>query len=522
MARRPSTASPSLHLGALALIVAAGAIAATLLHRHGHTQGDDFALYLRQAQSLFQGNPAEIVADNRFSVLNSGPGFSPMAYPWGWPLLLSPFVQFWGLDYDRLKLVVVATMCVWLVLYYGIVRRRAGTAVALGTTAVLASAPAYLTHTDQLISEFPYLASIGLVLWWYDRTRSRGPLIASPAPALFILGALASLAFNVRREGIVLLFVIAAVHVGELVVAAAARAKGSGDGDASGRVEGLVGVVRDRCRAILTPYAGFVGATVGFQMLLPTTLLPDNGNSRSFIPDRLSDAPAVIARQLGLGLNHSLGMVVVALAIVGAALGTRRRPSLDGPLVVLTIMSALLISTHFRLIDRYWFQVTPWVLYFAAVAVWETARLLLRRRPSLVIAVAVVPLLALVVAHAIVLPGDISAARDFNADGRTQFGPAHPDVIPIFEAVEAVTPPDAVIAFYRARTMTLLTDRSSIQTTTLATMQRSADFFAQRRTSDYSQVKLTRAEAEDLGFEEVWRDDTWILWRLPANAGQGP
>ncbi len=504
------------------MIVAVGAIAAVLLHRHGHTQGDDFALYLRQAQSLFQGNPAEVVADNRFSVLNSGPGFSPMAYPWGWPLLLSPFVQFWGLDYDRLKLVVVAAMCVWLVLYFGIVRRRTGTAIALGSTAVLATAPAYLSHTDQLISEFPYLAAIGLVLWWYDRTRERGPLIGSQVSALLILGALASAAFNVRREGVVLLFVIAAVQLVEIVAAGRTRTDDTERGPVVGLVERMVGEIRAGWRRVLAPYAGFVAATVGFQLLLPTTLLPDNGNSRSFIPDRLSDAPAVIARQLGLGLNHSLGMVVIALAVIGAVLGTRRRPSLDGPLVVLTVMSALLISTHFRLIDRYWFQVTPWVLYFAVVAVLEVSRWLLRQRAGIATAIAVVPLIALVVAHTIVLPGDIANARDYNADGRTQFGPAHPDVIPIFDAVSSITPPDAVIAFYRARTMTLMTDRRAIQTTSLPVMQRSADFFAQRRTSNYSQVKLTSAEAEDLGFEEVWRDDTWILWRLPPDAGQGP
>jgi hypothetical protein len=308
----------------------------------------------------------------------------------------------------------------------------------------------------------------------------------------------------------------------ELVAGGRTRARSSGRRALAGVVDGTLGEVRHSWRRVLAPYVGFVAATVGFQLLLPTTLLPDNGNSRAFIPDRLSDAPAVIARQLGLGLDHSLGMVVIAMAVVGAVLGTRRRPSFDGPLVVLTVMSALLISTHFRLIDRYWFQVTPWVLYFAAVAVLEVARWLLRQRAGVAIAVAVVPLIALAVAHTIVLPGDISEARDFNADGRTQFGPAHPAVSPIFDAVSAITPADSVIAFYRARTMTLMTDRQAIQTTTLATMQRSADFFAQRRTSDYSQVKLTAAEAEDLGFEEVWRDGTWILWRLPANAGQGP
>ena len=111
---------------------------AVLLHRNGHTQGDDFALYLRQARSLFDGDVAQVVADNRFTVINSAGAFSPIAYPWGWPLLLSPFVHLWGLDYDRLKLLEVACFCVWLVLVHGIVRRRAGRLLALAVTAVVA------------------------------------------------------------------------------------------------------------------------------------------------------------------------------------------------------------------------------------------------------------------------------------------------------------------------------------------------------------------------------------------------
>ena len=49
------------------------------------TQGDEFALYLRQARSIFDGDIADVVADNRFSVLYSTGRFSPYAYPWGWP-----------------------------------------------------------------------------------------------------------------------------------------------------------------------------------------------------------------------------------------------------------------------------------------------------------------------------------------------------------------------------------------------------------------------------------------------------
>ena len=151
---------------ALAAVVVVGALLAILLHRNGHNQGDDFALYLRQARSLFDGDTAQVVADNRFAVLNSDRGFSPIAYPWGFPLLLAPFVHLWGLDYDRLKLVEVACFCAWIVLAHGIVRRRAGRWVAIAIAAVLATAPALLAHTDQLLSEYPHAMVLAVWIWW--------------------------------------------------------------------------------------------------------------------------------------------------------------------------------------------------------------------------------------------------------------------------------------------------------------------------------------------------------------------
>ena len=48
-----------------------------LLHRNGHAQGDDFALYLRQARSIFDGDIGAVVADNRFAVLNSDRAVQP-------------------------------------------------------------------------------------------------------------------------------------------------------------------------------------------------------------------------------------------------------------------------------------------------------------------------------------------------------------------------------------------------------------------------------------------------------------
>ena len=96
--------------------------------------------------------------------------------------------------------------------------------------------------------------------------------------------------------------------------------------------------------------------------------------------------------------------------------GCIRRPRLDVPLAALTVLSAVAVSTHFRMVGRYYFQVLPWVLYFAAAAIVAAVPASLPRGASRRLApvVAAVPLLFLVGVHLAVLPGDIADARDFD------------------------------------------------------------------------------------------------------------
>jgi len=470
------------------------------LHRNGHTQGDDFALYLRQARSIFDGDVGQVIADNRFAVLNSDSGFSPEGYPWGWPLVLSPFVHLWGLDYDRLKLITVALFVAWVVLLFGIVRRRLGRWAALGVTAVIATSPAYLLHTDQLISEYAFFVSVALVIWWCDRMQRDADVIGAGRHRLVVLGVLMAVAFNVRREAMVLVAVVAVLQLVALLTAA----------DRSRLLPRVRERIRADWRSIVTPYASFVACVVLFQLLLPTALLPDNGNSRSFLKDRLGEVPSTLTRQLNLGVHPLVGILILLVAAVGAVIGIRRRPSLDAPLVVLAVSTSFILGTHLRQVERYWLQVTPWVVYFVTVALVELGRAFggHRRWASVIVAV---PLVVVVAAHLVILPGRVSDARDFDQAGGWQFGPSNPAVDPVYDAVLAVTPADSIVAFYRARTMTLLTDRRSFQTRDLDRILRSADYYAERRNSTYWQPKL---DADHEGLVEVWSDQRWILWEV--------
>ena len=166
-----------------------------------------------------------------------------------------------------------------------------------------------------------------------------------------------------------------------------------------------------------------------FQLLVPTMLFPDNGGGGEFVGARIGDYTGALTVQLGLGRHPALGVVIILLAVAGMIVGCLRRPRLDVPLAALTVLSALAVSTHFRMVDRYYFQVAPWVLYFAAAAIVAVVGLARDGRVRrLAPAVAAVPLLYLVAVHAVVLPDDVTAAQDFDRSGRQQVGPTDPSV----------------------------------------------------------------------------------------------
>jgi hypothetical protein len=441
-------------------------------------------------------------------VLHSGAPFSPIAYPWGWPLVLAPFVFWWGLDYDRLKLLEVAAFCAWMLLVHGIVRRRAGRGPAIAVVAVVASTPILLAHTDELLSEYPQAVAVAVFVWWLDRTRCRHDWTAASTGELLGLGALGAVAFHFRRESLVLVGVIAAAQLVDAVPAWR-----------TGR--------RVTWRVLATPYVGFAAVAFAPQLVLPSTVIPDDNGGAGYLLSRLGDYTGVLPEQLGFGRHPVVGVTIWVLVAVGVVVGSARRPALDVPLATLMILFALAVSTHFRMVGRYYFQLVPWVVYFALVAVMAITRAVASWAPDVartprgrraVTAVALVPLLVVCLSHAVVLQEDIAEARAF--DGKTQVGPAHPLFEPVFAVVRLVTPPDAVVAFMRARTMTLLTGRRSLQTMSLDDVIRSADWFAQLKGTTFSQPSPTATEARASGLVLVWQDANWILWRVARRAGE--
>src|SRR5512139_2569802 len=108
----------------LLLVLLASAILSFSILTRGHLWWDDFASYVMQAQSLLDGSPRAFIEHNRFTIQNSSYPPGPVAYPWGFPMLLAPVLAIFGLKVLALKLVNTAFYVVFLTAFYILARLR--------------------------------------------------------------------------------------------------------------------------------------------------------------------------------------------------------------------------------------------------------------------------------------------------------------------------------------------------------------------------------------------------------------
>ena len=471
------------------VLVAAWAIG---VHRNGHTWGDDFTLYLRQAKSLLDGNVGQVISDNHFNVDNAAkPGFSPYVYPWGWPILLAPFYRLFGLDYERLKLVEVACFVGFLLGFHAVIRRRMQQWMAFTTVAFVGTTLVYLQHTGQLVSELPYMLFVGITLWYLDRLRHEQTLDAATRRQLILLGMLAMFVFNIRREG---LAIVAAIGVAQLL-------------DLRGRWRQV------NWQHVATPFISFGVSVVLLQFLLPSALAPeytDSGLHQTWAKLGGSFRTS-FSRQLGFPSLAGLGLLlVVLLVLAGVIVRLWQSPRTDAPLLVFAAGSLTIVGMIPAIADRYTMAVTPFAVYFAVQAI---AALPLPRTAGPWLAVAATGVLTL--AHLTELPSSVRDAQAFNDTGQVVDGPEAPYARAAFTAVRTYTHQDDVVAFFKARVLTFYTNRRAVQSSDLDVVRQRADYFMSRTGSAFSQPAVSDAEAAEMGWVKVWSDETWVLWRLP-------
>ncbi len=192
----------------LALIILAAIALSFAMLTRGHPWWDDFASYVMQARAILNGDMGEFVRRNAFTVQNSSYPPGPVAYPWGYPLLLAPVVAIFGIHALALKLVGIAFYALFLVVFYLLARTRLTEGESLLLTGVLAVNPMLLLANDLILSDIPFLAvsTLGVLLieWRIRGSSSRAAAYRDP-----VLGAVIFLATFLRTNGILLFIPLA-------------------------------------------------------------------------------------------------------------------------------------------------------------------------------------------------------------------------------------------------------------------------------------------------------------------------
>ena len=81
----------------------------------------------------------------------------PIAYPWGFPLLLTPAYILFGISPFGLKLPSLLTYLGFLLVFFFLVRRRFTLTESLLAVSLFAFNPGLLSFLDNILSDMPFL-----------------------------------------------------------------------------------------------------------------------------------------------------------------------------------------------------------------------------------------------------------------------------------------------------------------------------------------------------------------------------
>lgn len=142
----------------IAAILALTSVLIYLCIQPGHNWGGDFALYISQSKAILNGSLFELYEQNKFSMQHSIKEIGPYLYPNGFPLLLSPVLFFFGLNFIALKFFCALFFLCSIPLIVKLFKNYFSTPIyALIITSIIAFHFEFISFTDNVLSDLPFL-----------------------------------------------------------------------------------------------------------------------------------------------------------------------------------------------------------------------------------------------------------------------------------------------------------------------------------------------------------------------------
>ncbi|MFZ5879394.1 MAG: hypothetical protein ACOY0R_08485 [Chloroflexota bacterium] len=462
----------------LALILLVSALLSLSMLTRGHLWWDDFAAYVMQAQSLLSGTPADFVAHNTFTIEQSSYPPGPVAYPWGYPILLTPVLGLVGMKLLALKGLNTLFFLLFLIVFHQLAKTRLTSTGSLLLTAILAFNPALLQAHDLILSDIPFLFCSTLALLLIEKNIKQS----------WPIGLVVFAAFSLRTNGLLLLVPLA-------------------------MAQGMQFRSRPTWQAMASPYAVFAALAVGLSVLLPGGQGSYLSHFSMFTVERwFSNAGFYLRLPADFFNDVWLGSVFFWLGVGLFLLGMITNFKKNLPLLAYLAASLGLFITWPETQGlRFIYPLAPIGVLVAAEG-WSAAAGRLSAGGRSVARRAGLGAAMLLIVLSLAASAQISITNLRN--GREINGPFDPYSQAMFEFIREGTPTDSVVIFFRPRAMRLLGERDSFLGTECARLPLGDYLALSKKADDSLQIPEDHIQGCGLSLTTEFENRRFIVYRL--------
>jgi hypothetical protein len=455
----------------------------------GHQWGDDFAWYIMQARSILHGTTDEFMQQSVFTNGQSTTHLGPIAYPWGYPLLLVPIYAIKGTSPLALKLPALFFHAGFLICLYLLMRSRLTEIESLLIVGLFAFNPLLLQFLDQILSDIPFLFFSTLSLYLITREGKRNIW-----HNVFI-GAAIFFTTILRVTGVLLLGCFLIVEFVRLL---------KNRRDRLATVEIILG-------------AGIVCVAFIVLWVINLLLFPSGGESYFSQYENLIET----AKAFAIGYFYVFGSFfgqtegsrylyyfVLFFFLLGAWRRWNREPIF---LLFFAFWMVVHITYPYWQGPRYIFPLLPIFIYFAFTGM----KSLINKLPARYHPAGQTLFYGfwiLIAGMFLVQSGQYAYLNLGN--NRAINGPFDPYSTEVYNYIKEQTPPDSVVIFFKPRVMVLMTGHPTIMSTECDRMLKGDYLVLSRKVGENQQIPPEEIDACKLPLDQVLRNNRFVVYRI--------
>lgn len=439
-----------------------------------HDWGGDFSVYIMQSQSILQGRPSEFIQTNRYAMEKSSRNIGPIAYPWGYPMLLAPFYKIFGLKMLALKSLNVICYLIFVITLWLGFSRYHSSFWRLILVCLFAFNPELLRFLNIIISDIPFLLFSTLSVLLIGRVVIQKQRFISKISDQLLIGVLIAISFFIRSQGLLILAVLGGTQFIGLINNVIAQQKGTAEQTIKQKNILLRSFSKSLTNSwsFILPYVCFAIVTI-----LWWTVLPEGGGGH-FSSVKTNIVSSIVSSGGSSGLiKHHLYYYFsaaelffkglrsnVRLTLFGASLpvfiiGMFKRRHLDYHFIIYGVLTMLLLISFPGARGRYLFPLLPIYVSFVLTGM-ETFHDSDRILNVFWRAISIFSAIVIIVFFLRISINNVSENLAHQRKEKT--GPYLSTSKELFSFISNNTRNDSIIMFFKPRVMRLYTNRQSI------------------------------------------------------------